>query len=214
LPAAIKVRVFEKGEGIFLSPFLLTAQSRFDIFRKFRYCQELLMRSRFILLTLFISFSIPATLLLAQPSGTGKKPGMGMRQWRMDEQCWKASDLNLSPDQTRALELIEQTYFRETKLLRAELLLRRLELRESLTNPAAKAESIRSKYVELNDLQTKLEEKIIDHLVKVRSLLTSEQLKGWCPEQEIPFFRRIIQGHEPIGPMSPRKPPPHEGWDR
>ena len=170
------------------------------------------MRSRFILIILFISFLIPITLLYAQPSGMRMKPGMGMRQWRMDEQCWKASDLNLTSDQAKALDLIQQAHFRETKLLRAEIFLRRLELREFLTNPAARAESIRSKYMELNDLQTRLEEKIIDHLVKIRGLLTSEQMKIWCPEQEIPFFRRIIQGTELMGPKSPRKPPPHEGW--
>jgi hypothetical protein len=82
---------------------------------------------------------------------------------------------------------------RETQLLRAEIFLKRLELREILTHPNSKAESILSKYSEMNQLQSKVEEKIIEYLIKVRSLLTQEQLKNWCPEREIPLFRRMMQ---------------------
>ena len=168
------------------------------------------MRSRIILFVFLIFFLIPATLPLAQPSGMRMKPGMGMRQWKTEEQCWKASDLNLSSEQAKALELIQQTHFRETKVLRAELFLKRLELREFFTNPSIKTESIRSKSAELNELQTRLEEKTIDYLIKVRGVLTSEQLKNWCPEQEIPFFRRMMQGTEPMGPKPSRRPSPQE----
>ena len=168
------------------------------------------MRYRLVFFILFISFFILTALLFAQPSRMRMKPGMGMRPWRGDEQCWKASDLNLSSDQAKALELIQQTHFRETKLLRAELFLKRLELREFFANPAAKTETIRSKYTEVNDLQTKLEEKVIDYLIKVRGVLTSEQLKNWCPEQEIPFFRQMMQRNESMGSKL-RRPFPQEG---
>jgi hypothetical protein len=133
-----------------------------------------------------------------------------MRPWRGEDQCWKASDLTLSPDQSKDLELIQRDYFRETQVLRAELISKRLEIRDSLRNPAAKTELIRSKYSEINTLQSKLDEKTIDYLVKVRGMLTQEQLRSWCPELELPFFRRMMQRPDLKGPMNPKRIPPHE----
>ena len=171
------------------------------------------MKTRAILSVLLFFFLIPTALTIAQSPGMRGKPGMGMRHWKMDEQCSRASDLNLSAEQAKALEVIQQTYFRETRVLRAELFLKRLDLREFFINPSAKAESIRAKYTELNELQAKLEDKMIDYLLKVRGLLTTEQVRQWCPEQEIPApFRRMMQGMEPMGPRHPRRLSPQEGW--
>jgi hypothetical protein len=138
-------------------------------------------------------------------------PGMGGRPWRGEGPCWRASDLDLSLDQVKRLDLIHQAYFRETHLPRTELFSKRLELREFLTNPSIKIESIRSKYLEINEIESKLEEKTIEYLIKVRTLLTQEQLKIWCPEQEFPLFQRMIHGPGPMGIMPLRKPPFPEG---
>jgi hypothetical protein len=86
-----------------------------------------------------------------------------------------------------------------------------LELREFLTNPNIRIESIRSKYLEINEIQSKLEEKTIEYVIKVRNLLTQEQLKNWCPEQEFPLFQRMMHGPGPMGIMPPRRPPFPEG---
>ena len=157
---------------------------------------------------LLCSFTLSPSL--SQPLETRPSPGMGMRPWRGEDRCWKASDLTLSPDQSKGLELIQRDYFWETQVLRAELISKRLEIRDSLRNPAAKTEFIRSKYSEINALQTKLDEKTIDYLVKVRGMLTQEQLRSWCPELEIPFFRRMMRRPDLKGPMSPKRIPPHE----
>jgi len=146
----------------------------------------------------------------SQPLEMRPGPGMGMRSWRGEDPCWKASDLALSPDQSKGLELIQRDYFRETQSLRAELISKRLEVRDFLRNPASKAELIRSKYSEINELQSKLDEKLIDYLIKVRGILTQEQLRSWCPELEIPFFRRMMQRPDPKGPVGPKRMPPHE----
>src|SRR5512139_3258846 len=100
--------------------------------------------------------------------------GMGMRPWRGENRCWKASDLNLSPDQVKGLELINQTYLKETRPLRNDLFSKRLELREFLTNPSIKAESIQLKNAEVLTLESKIGERETDYLIKVRSLLTQE----------------------------------------
>jgi Spy/CpxP family protein refolding chaperone len=151
---------------------------------------------------LLILISSPA---FSQPSGMRMGPGMGIRHWRGENRCCTASELNLSSDQAKELDLIQQVYFRETQLLRAQLFSKRLELREILTNPTTKIESIRSKYSEINEIQSRFEEKTIEYLIKVRNLLTPDQLKSWNPEEEFPLFRRMIHGPDPMGPMRPRK---------
>jgi len=135
---------------------------------------------------------------------------MGMRPWRKDGRCGRASDLHLSPEQAKGLNLLQQTYLQETQLLRAQLVTKRLEFRELLINPAIKTESIRTKYIEMVETQSNLEEKAIEYMVKIRGLLTYEQLKSWCPEQEFPLFQRMRPGHGPMGPMSPRRTLPPE----
>jgi len=155
----------------------------------------------FIFCFLFIFATSPS---FSQP------PGMGMRKWRGEHPCWRASDLALSQEQRKNLELVQQAYFREAQLLRVQLFTRRLELRELLTSPTMKMESIRAKNSEINDLQSKQEERSLEYLIKVRNLLTPEQLQQWCPEQEFPPFRQMMYGTGPMGPMHPRKtfPPP------
>jgi Spy/CpxP family protein refolding chaperone len=133
-----------------------------------------------------------------------------MRMWRGESPCWKASDLDLSPEQRKNFELVQQTYYREIQLLRLQVFTKRLELRELLTNSAAKTESIRGKFSEIIELQSKQEEKVAEYLIKVRSLLTPEQLKSWCPEQDLPSYRQMMHGAGPMVPMRPGKifPPP------
>jgi Spy/CpxP family protein refolding chaperone len=137
-------------------------------------------------------------------------PEMGMKWWRGEGPCWRASDLDLSQEQRKTLELIQQAYFREAQLLRAQLFTRRLELRELLTSPTIKIESIRAKNSEITELQSKQEERSVEYLIKVRNLLTPEQLQKWCPEREFPAFRQMMYGTGPVGPLHPRKtfPPP------
>jgi hypothetical protein len=110
----------------------------------------------------------------------------------------------------RGLDLIQQTYFQEVRLLRAQLFLKRLELREFLTNPTVKIESVRAKYWETIELKSKLEEKAIEYLIKLRNLLTQEQLKRWCPEKEFSLLREMMHGVGPMGPMSLKTLPPEE----
>ncbi len=130
-----------------------------------------------------------------------------MNRWRGEIKCWRASDLNLSQEQAKALDAVQQSFFREAQVFRSQLLAKRLELRELLANPNTRVETIRSKSSEMLDHQAKFEEKSIEYLIKVRSILTTEQLKSWCPEMEFPGFQRTIQGHEPTAPISPPKSP-------
>ena len=164
-------------------------------------------RYLFFFCFLLVLFSSHA---FSQPPGMKMGPGMEMRHWREEIRGYRASELNLSPKQAKELDIIQQAHSREAQLLRAQLLSKRLELREFLTNPTIKIESIRSKYSEINEIQTRFEEKAVEYLIKVRNLLTPEQLKSWSPEEEFPLFRRTTRGFGPFGPMHPRRSPPLE----
>ena len=150
-------------------------------------------------------------LISPSPSSYSQPPGVGMKPWRAEANCWKASELNLSQEQMKGLDTLQQAFFREAQLLRIQLFSKRLELRELLTNPTTKIETIRTKSAEILDSHSKVEERSIDYLIKVRGLLTQEQLKNWCPEFEIPAPRRMIQGPGSVGPFPPRRPPLQEG---
>lgn len=160
-----------------------------------------LMKFRIILFALILIFLLPF-FSHAQP--------MGMKHGRKEARCWKASDLPLSPEQAKGLNLLQQTYLQETQLLRVQLLTKRLELRELFTNPSVKMESIRMKYDEVIETQARIEEKAVDYLIKVRGLLTHEQLQSWCPEEEFPLSQRRMPGHRPMRPMNPVRPKPPE----
>jgi hypothetical protein len=158
----------------------------------------------FLFLFLFISPSF------SQPPERRYGPGMGRMHRRGEPPCPRASDLNLSSDQMKELELIQQSFYREAHPIRTELFSKYLELKEFLTDPVIKIESIQAKNAEIILLQSKLEERTIHYLIKVRALLTQEQLRIWCPEQEFPHSRRMMPGPGHMGPIGPPKPYPQE----
>jgi hypothetical protein len=146
----------------------------------------------------------------AQSTGMRYGPGIGTRSWRGENRCWKASEMNLVAEQTRGLDTVSQGFLKETRLLRSELFSKRLELRESLTDVAVKNESIQIKISQIIDLQLKLEEKTMDYLLKIRTLLTPEQLKNWCPELEISPMQGMMPRPDLMSPMPHRKVQPPE----
>jgi Heavy-metal resistance len=158
----------------------------------------------FLFLFLFISPSF------SQPPDKRHGPEMGRMHRRGELPCPRASDLNLSSDQVKELELIQQSFYREASPIRTELFSKYLELKEFLTDPIIKIESIHAKNAEIILLQSKLEERAIHYLIKVRALLTQEQLRIWCPEQEFFHSRRMMPGPGPMGPMGPPRPYPKE----
>ncbi len=165
--------------------------------------EQTMMKFRFVAWVVCLFLLFAASPLFSQ----GRMPyGSGMMHRRGAPPCFRASDLNLSPDQMKELELIQQSFYREVHPIRTELISKYLELKEFLTNPIIKIESIHAKNAEIILLQSKLEERAIHYLIKVRALLTQEQLKTWCPEQEFPQSRRMMPGLGHMGPMGPPKP--------
>ncbi len=156
----------------------------------------------FLWLTIFFFFANP--LSLSQPLQERSNFPMRMGHWKREAKCWRVSELELSSEKQKELQLIQQTFMKETQLLRAQLFTKRLELREMLTNPAIRDEAIRPKYLELAEIQAKLEERTIEYLLRVRSFFTSEQLPLWCPEEEFPSFSLMRERLRPMKPIPPK----------
>jgi len=170
------------------------------------------MTARSLLGILGFLFIVSASQALAQPPAMpGMRPDHGMMRYgRGEPRCWAASELVLSPDQAKAYDLLSRTYFQEAKRHRMELFSKRLELREYLTDSTVNIESIQAKNLEIIELQSKIEGKTTEYLIQVRNLLTQEQLKSWCPEQEFPMVQRMMDRPFRMGPMPPGSPPPPE----
>ncbi len=162
---------------------------------------------RVIMAVFSLVLLLPIVSSFSQTPGTKPTLGMGARLWRGENRCWKASDLNLSTDQARGLTLMNQAYLSDTRPLRTELFSRRMELREFLTNPTVRLDVIQHTTSEIIALSSKIEEREIEYLVKVRSLLTQDQVKSWCPEQEFQFLRGMERPEFMRGPINPRKTP-------
>lgn len=162
------------------------------------------MKPRFVRLIILL-----LVFLLTQVSPIHSE-AQGMRPWRREGKCLRALELHLTSEQSRRLHHLQQTYLQETQNLRAQLIAKRMELRELLTNSTARMENIRTKYMEVVETQSKLEEKAIDYLIKVRDLLTQEQLNLWCPEEEFPMLHKMPPGHRPLRPMPPMRMQPLE----
>ena len=154
----------------------------------------------------FVLFHSDVRSAFPQSPGVGPSSGIGFKPWRGDPRCRRASELNLSQEQMKGYESIQISFFKESQQLRSQLFSKRLEMKELLTNPSIKLEVLRVKTSEILEHQNKLEEKSLEYLIKIRALLTSDQLKSWCPENEFPNFRRMMQGPE-AGIMMPRRPP-------
>jgi Spy/CpxP family protein refolding chaperone len=159
---------------------------------------------------LALSFFFVFSIVHASAQSPRMKPPheMGGRHWRGEGRCPGALELSPSPDQAKALDQLSHGYLQETRRLRMELLSKRLELREFLTDLSVKGEAIHAKTSEIVELQSRLEQTATDYLLKVRNVLTQDQLKNWCPEQDLFMSQRMMERPH----SRPHRPaPPNEG---
>lgn len=165
-----------------------------------------MLKLKYFFLWLLLFFFFVPPLALSQSFQERSNFPMRMGYWKREAKCWRVSELELSSEKQKELQLIQQTFFKETQLLRAQLFTKRLDLREMLTNPAIRDEAIRPKYLELAEIQAKLEERTIEYLLRIRSFFTSEQLPLWCPEEEFPSYSLMRERYGPMKPMAPKSP--------
>ena len=89
-------------------------------------------------------------------------------------------ELGLSSEQRSAIERINAEHSAHVARLRDELLERRLEVEALLKDPKATEETIRDKAGEMVRAHNRLQEKMTDYQLRLRTILTPEQLRRWC----------------------------------
>ncbi len=146
-----------------------------------------------------LKFIIIIVLFLSFPFFALSQPIEVMKPKKARTPCLSSREINLTQEQLKGIRIAQQEYLRDIRLLRIELLSKRMELREFLKNPQINTESLREKCNEITDLQSKLNIKTLEYLIKIRSIFTQEQLQKWCPEFEIPFFQEMMPHR--MGPM-------------
>jgi len=99
------------------------------------------------------------------PSGAGKCGAGGLMSY-----------LNLTSDQVTKLKDLKSKYYMETRDLRYELAIKRLEMMKLFSDPNAKEAALSAKQKELSALRQKKWDKAAQMMIQARSILTPEQI--------------------------------------
>jgi Spy/CpxP family protein refolding chaperone len=124
---------------------------------------------------------ILATATFAVAGPYGKKGGthLGART-----SVW--NNLDLTTDQAEKLTAMRQANFAEKQEIRNKLFQKRAELRLAWMQVEPDADRIKGIQKEINSLVAQKQEKMVDHRLAVRNILTPDQLtrhlaqSGWC----------------------------------
>lgn len=104
--------------------------------------------------------------------GYGKSGGYGPG-YRDD------GNADLSEEQVKALEDQNQAFFEATDKLRSRVRQKRLELRSEMAKETVSVETAKTLQKEISSLESQLDEKRIDHLVKLREIDPNGSGRGY-----------------------------------
>ena len=113
----------------------------------------------------------------------GPMHGSMMRDW--------ARRLNLTEEQTVRLKDLREFYLRDTLDLRNELVIKRFDLNDLLDKPQVDPNQVLVRQREISGLESRLEERSLLYQLKMRQVLTPEQIKLLPPG----FFGGGFHGH-------------------
>jgi len=100
--------------------------------------------------------------------------------------CLPLQEMKFSDEQERAVKKIAHVRTEKILHLRSQHMTKRLELKALLQNPQAGEDTIRSKNAETEVLQVKLQKELLDYQLEMRRILTPDQVRTWCPLDEVP----------------------------
>lgn len=126
----------------------------------------------------------------------GQMPGRGQR-WGAGAEgrgCSPVETLELSPAQQQAVQTLD-AQFRAVTLQRwQQLTAKRHELQAVLRDPEAEEHLIRSKSMELIELQNDIHKQLLTHQLEVRKILNPDQIRRWCAWTDSLFFGKQRRG--------------------
>lgn len=108
-------------------------------------------------------------------SGCGMGPGAGCGMGPCGAGGAALANLNLNDEQVAKIQALRETHLKAIAPLQDQLFSARNELRLLWNQPDPKAAQITDQQQKMDDLRSQLREKVTEHLLEVRELLTPEQ---------------------------------------
>jgi Spy/CpxP family protein refolding chaperone len=143
-------------------------------------------RSFFVIFMFFLFFYYPFKDSIGEGPHHSKMPMM--------RECLPLEELSLTEDQRSSYERINSEFFPKISRLRLEYIERRMELERLLRDSMTTEENIRKKSKELINTQNLLQEIILEYQLRLRTILTKDQLSRCCiiigPGYETERWRR------------------------
>ncbi len=135
-----------------------------------------------ILLSVLLLVSTAALAFAADPAGPPPGRGPGAMGTAMAHPGWGvhaglARMLNLSADQLGRINDLTNRFFAETRDMRYDLAMRRLELARLFTDPKSTDNAIVAKQKEVSALRTRIMDLMAQRVVEGRRVLNAEQLQ-------------------------------------
>lgn len=116
--------------------------------------------------------------LQVEAIGPWGRQGGGPLGWHRS--CLPLEALGLSEAQKQQVDELNGRYMVLFARMRQELFFKRLEVEALLRDPYSTEEAVKEKSVQLMDAQRALHEKMVEYQLRLRALLTAEQVSKWC----------------------------------
>lgn len=129
---------------------------------------------------LVAAIAIMVASFCANAFAQGPRKGQGMNPRRFSPDCSTLERLDLSSSQKEAILRIDSQYKGQILDRRNTLMLKRLELQGMLRDPHAGKDAIQARAREMGDAREEIQQKVIDYQVRIREVLTPEQIRRWC----------------------------------
>jgi len=158
-----------------------------------------IMRRIFPILLLWVALPAAAFGQGPPPEKGSEFPGPGrMGPMHRHMEDW-SRQLNLTEEQMVKLQAIRESYLRDTLVWRNELVVKRFDLRDLLSDPQSDPNRVLAKQREISDLESKIQERGVLHQLEMRKVLTPEQIKILPPWFGTGGFRghRMMPGGGP-----------------
>ncbi len=125
-----------------------------------------------------LALSLAGVMLLGLTYAYAQGPGFGPgHRHEGRPEVWSS----LTPEQKTRLQELQRKFTEDTAQLRGSLLTKRLELQSLWRNPKADEKAIQEKEKELRDLQNQMMDRMVQHRLEARKLLTPEQIASSGP---------------------------------
>ncbi|MGB9735807.1 MAG: Spy/CpxP family protein refolding chaperone [bacterium] len=109
-------------------------------------------------------------------------------------------ELSLTPVQERLFEEKEKTFFTDIDTLRKQIFVKRIELLNLMEADQPDMKKIHQTIADIGSMQEAIQQKVVNHLIGVKSILNKEQQKKFFKILEGIITKREYNGHGYHGP--------------